>query len=555
MDRLTISQMWLVTFNGSKKVRYQLLTIIDQEHSFASCKAAVDKKIKEGCAKLPLHQPLRELKNKTFYQHFREHEKYKNWTLADFIRMGAINCSEQDEQGYSLMQRLIIDNDLRNIKVLLIAMPSFNLADYSLGSAAIKSFLDYRPGKGEMTIKEFAAQRNPNKLKLQALIFDQEETTDASSSAAEMSSDEYLSEVDLTSYTTTQSTRIAQFNEPNHRIKDHLGIRLLAARGVHYLPKYFPTRASRQRIANTRHVPHTTYSASTLFDSGYEADSEPDEKDARIVARHHKNLKFIADLQATPDKKEKKIGKIIPPKSRNEVQFKNLFWRYIQVYINSYSYLFNSQAIKINFGFDTNNNPEISMSWDIEKAMMYASGCRFDWEGPARKRDPHYRRFNGKPKHPTMGYVDIFSFDPYYVRTHGVDRWLAYKDGDIKLSNLFLYEAEIIFHSQVNKEYHVKRRIISLPSFAGEFSPKRDQKLGISCKSTHTKTKNKLLNLPLGRDKKSELVGQITQNAVAHQSRLLKSTLQVSLFRLDQVHAFNHGDTLQSALPGPNYKR
>jgi hypothetical protein len=137
----------------------------------------------------------------------------------------------------------------------------------------------------------------------------------------------------------------------------------------------------------------------------------------------------------------------------------------MQVYINSYSTLFNKKSIQIDFDFQSKYNPCISLSWDFEKSAMYASGARFDWTSREIRKNPHYRRFTGKPKHPNMGSLDIYLFPPQYVESHSKDRLLMCKNENISLSAFYRHEAEVIFFSYIPKAYHYARHIITLPSF------------------------------------------------------------------------------------------
>lgn len=77
----------------------------------------------------------------------------------------------------------------------------------------------------------------------------------------------------------------------------------------------------------------------------------------------------------------------------------------------------------------------MSLSWFFHKGAAYGNGQRFDSQ---LRKDPHYRRFTGKPKHPNMGYLDVYAFDVDYVRQNGFDRQLMCAQGFIGLSSMIV---------------------------------------------------------------------------------------------------------------------
>ena len=226
----------------------------------------------------------------------------------------------------------------------------------------------------------------------------------------------------------------------------------------------------------------------------------------------------------------------------------------MQVYINSYNHLFNHRSIGVDFNFDSSNNPELSASWNFEKAAMYASGYRFSWKDRALRKDPHYRRFTGRAKHPNLGFLDVFVFDPQYVKDYAFDRLLAFKEGKIKLSNIFQYEAEVIFHSMIPKQYHARRCIISVPSFDTNYSASCFARYNIKSKATHTRKRNLIRELPArSSEEYRKAINTITENASAAQAKIIEQTAHCRLFKNKPRKAvvYDHGDKLVATLPKP----
>ncbi|MFA5959013.1 MAG: hypothetical protein WC785_00675 [Tatlockia sp.] len=517
-------------------------------------KKVIRNKLKKGHSQIPLFKSIKELKNRSLFEHLKKYRKLKKWTLKDFVKAGAVDLEETNDKGQTLLQIFIIKNDLANLIMLLQHEVFLSKKDYRLAKKndanEITEFLDYRPGDNEISIFEFCSTISRDetyKKDLNALIFDQADTTEDESSEAED-----IDTLNL-SYSTQKkinALRKSELKKYNQKQEDNGTLCLVAARGIHFSPTYFKTEAIEQ-IKQTKEQMHPAYSQSMLFDTGYLAGDEVDETDKQIRKRHNHILKFIEKLKNTPDHKEKKIGTLAPAASRNKIEFDSLYYRYMQVYINSYNRLFNKGAIKVDFGFDTKNNPEVSASWSFIKGAMYASGARINWNKSKLRKDPHYRRFTGKPKHPNIGYLDVYVFDIDYVRTNGFDRQIMCQEGFIKLNAFYRHEAEIIFHSAIPVEFHERRYIISLPALNMAYSTELS-KYGIASRRAYNMTKEKIRSLPANKhsDEYKREINSITEKTATAQASLIEQTTHYRLFKAKKpkVAVYDHGEKLSSEI-------
>lgn len=511
----------------------------------------VRKKIKkEEYSCTSLFTPRKKFNGKCLYDQLKERGKYKKWRLEDFVKANALDFEEKDDEGYTLIQRLIIDRKIDNIKILLMRGIRLCIEDYKLAKGDVKEFLDYRPGTAKQpSIFEFCSTKERDddyEDRVRAIIHDQGNTTDADSSSAETMSADDFSDSEEKDYEKRRKKKLKTQDE------DTSSLRLIAARGVHFSPKFF-NPAEIKNVKKTLGKKHPTFSQATLFGAGYPAASEIDERDKKIQKRHKINLKFFRTLEKSKDHKEEKIGTKKPCTTRNKQKFDNLYYRFMQVYINSYSHMFNNKAIQIDYKFDLIYNPLISASWKFDKAAMYASGFRFDWKKRGLRKDPHYRRFTGAPKHPNMGYLDVYVFDVVYVRDEGFDRELMCKDGLIKLKSTYRHEGEVIFHSMIPAEYHMRRCMISLPSFNVKYSKNKELFLqyGIKSKNAYDKMRGKISSLPEDKESKKykAVIDSITENAAGSLAVLIEKTARCRLFKdTSKVVVYDYGNELGSKM-------
>ena len=510
-------------------------------------------KIKAGYSTIPLFTELAKLNNKTLFEHMNQYGKLRNWTLESLIKARAVNLEEQNEEKLTLVQLFIKTNNLAQLRMLLIHGARLKKEDASLATEEIMTnFLNYGPGRDEISILTFCSKkhRDANYLKyVRALILDEADTTDNSSTSAENMSNDSLSDRDQEKLDQLRTRTLHHYNKNPEKYLSNHPLCLVASRGVHFSPKYYEQNTI-QKTIKTRRSSHATYSQSTLFDAGYTADDEVTEQNNQIILRHKKNLQFIARLKEEKDHKEKKIGSHNPPVLRNKIVFDSLYYRFMQVYINSYKTLFHLGAIKSDFNFDTQHNPLISASWNMAKAAMYSSGFRFEWKTRDLRRDPHYRRFTGKPKHPNMGYIDSYVFDVTYVRANGFDRQLMCHEALINLSAFYRAEAEIIFFSMIPKQFHERRSVISLPSFDTPYHENISyfSGYGINKKSfDHCKTM--ICSLPANKRSAEyeSFINSLTKTAANAQAVRIEKTIHCRLFKAEnpKLIVHDHGDSLK----------
>lgn len=390
-------------------------------------------------------EPRKELRGKSLIDFLITYGKIREFSLEGLITYRAINPNQGGGTSGSLVNYCIEKQNIYCVRTLILS--GATLTDHSRVLAAnapeIKAMLEYHPGVGGKTLFDFCSKRVINLNAVKNLILDYDDTTDGSDSEPE------------------------SFKcDP---IMLNAGERF-AFRGIHFAPAYYskPTKEKIKRDAK-RNIQKTSYSQAILLDSGYDAGDEVSEESSAIKGKKREHELFFSRLRNSGDVKEKKIGSSLPPKSRNSTAFHSHFYRFIQVYINSYSRLFNNKAIQLDFGFSSHNNPLVSLSWSCEKASMYALGNRFDQGLRHIYKNPHYRRSTKKPKHPNAGYVDIFVFTDDYITDSTVDRKELFDNGLIYLNAFYRHEEEVIAFSLVPQKYHKKRCILSLPELDLDF--------------------------------------------------------------------------------------
>lgn len=510
----------------------------------------IQEHIKNTKKTIPLFIKFAKLGNKTLFAHLEKYEAINGLRLADLHKAGAINLEEKKDEGsYTMLQWYIATNNIPKVRLLLSLGALLIEKDFELSATnQMSAFLEYRPGKNEPSILDFCTKRQHDDYlgKVKALLFDEKNSTEEDSSEAESFSYESLTADELKQLTQLKEKELRKYNKAKTKpSEDDTPLRLVAARGVHFSPSYFSID-NIEEIKETRLESHTTYSQSTLFDAGYSADDSPSEDDEEIVNRHDYNTNFIEQLKAKEDFKEKKIDDYTPPVTRNKREFDSAYFRFMQVYINSYSTLFNKGSIKTDFQYDTLNNPVISASWNIEKGAMYGSGARIE---QTSRRNPHYRRFNGKPKHPNMGYLDLFVFDIDYVKNNSFDRTLECFKGNIDLNSMYRHEAEVIFNSMIPKAFHERRCVLSLPSFDKPYQQNKTYfaNYGIKSPKIYSAIK-KQLTTPQGSEEYKKNITALCEQAAQGQASRIKKTLDCRLFKQNQseIAVYDHGKTLQA---------
>lgn len=509
----------------------------------------IKKEIKKGRLKIPLFQKFPSLNNRTLFDHLNRHGAIKGLKLADLHEACAINIEEKNEFGYTMLQEYIITNDTKKVRLLLSLGAVLLKEDFALAASdEMTAFFEYQPGSDQPSILKFCTKRQRADYleKVKAILYDEKNTTEEESSDAESFSNDSLDDKELEQLNRLKQNELKSYNKAKTKNSTNKPpLCLAAARGVHFSPNFF-SNTNIEQVKQTRYEPHTTFSQSTLFDAGYNADDSPSENDEEIVQRHDYNTNFIEQLKSTKDFKEKKIGDYTPPVTRNNKEFKSAYYRFMQVYINSYSTLFNRGSIKKDFQYDTLHNPVVSASWILEKGSMYGSGARIE---QTSRRNPHYRRFSGKPKHPNMGYLDIFVFDIDYVKNNSFDRALQCAQGNIDLNSMYRHEAEVIFNSMIPKKFHKRRCVLSLPSFDKPYQQNKAyfSHYGIKSEKTYKAIKEQLISPKSSEDYKKNIT-LVSEKAAEGQAASIKKTLDCRLFRekKPKLVVFDHGDTLES---------
>ena len=255
-------------------------------------KKDIKKKIKAGYSKIPLFSKLTELKNRTLFEHINRYGKLRNWTLESLIEAGAVNLEEQNEETLTLVQLYIKINNIDQVRMLLIHGARLKEEDLSLATEKkMVTFLSYCPGSDEISILNFCSKRHRDDDYLEyvrALILDEADTTDNSSSDAENMSSDALSEDDQEELDSFRDKKLKKYNKNPKKYLDNNQLCLVAARGVHFSPKYFKPQTI-NKVRREIDSSHSTYSQSTLFDAGYTADDEVTENNKKIIKRHKKN--------------------------------------------------------------------------------------------------------------------------------------------------------------------------------------------------------------------------------------------------------------------------
>jgi hypothetical protein len=289
---------------------------------------------------------------------------------------------------------------------------------------------------------------------------------------------------------------------------------------VHFVPKHY-SEARRKKIRQTKAVPNRpTVSYATLHEMGYQADDEAFRSD-EVFAASIKTKQFFQGLKDTNDKSEK--GKL----SRNKFNFPNLLCRFVQAYVMDYNYLFtgDNPAVKSFFGAAKKANPAISTSYLAEKAMQYMSGIRFP-NTKNLKLNPHYRRTTKKPKHPYLGYTDVYAFHPEYFWQHASYILDLNRRGLINISHIFQFEAEVMFESTIPGRYHYYRDIFRMPDFSKSWTDAIEREFGYS-KATWTRHKNELTKLTAL--KSESWIKRVMEHVTKHRAKMLESTVKYLL--------------------------
>lgn len=470
---------------------------------------------------------------RTLIQVLNEENGFENFTLRELFELGVIDPDSLDttnDDGYTLLEVAAQEDNVEHAELLIRYGAEVTADVYNLANNDVKALLDYRPGKNQQSIYQYCLGNNHDLEQRKRLILDYEDTTDA-----ESSDDEDYADADIT-LTKDESAHILKererlvtaHNQGNHAEKKKL--QMLTFRGFHHDPSYFSPEKRQESRADLA-AGKSAISYATFKASGYDADDEVDETSKQFATGHQKVKKFFADMRGKADHKETDAP------TRNKKTFENLYFRFVQAYVENYNQLFNEGAVEKDFGFDTTHNPAVSTTYLPDKAMKYASGMRNQKGADIHRLNPHYRRTTGKAKHPHLGFTDVFAIDIDYVKKNGAHILELVHQGKIGISHIKQFECEILFESMIPGQYHVHREVFSLPNFDGIYQEKYQEKYGLS-KLIFNRFKEKIRDREYPRNSNGELeiLNALIEQIVAHLGMKLKEKMEAKLYKENPIN-------------------
>ena len=426
--------------------------------------------IEHGRRKISLFEPFPELRNISLFEHLKRFRKFGKWTLEDFLQAKAVDLDELDQDGHRMMYLFISSRDRESIKTLIKFGDKVSEDEYRLSkiqaetfplereSQAIKDLFDYRPGRRELSIRKFVNKRHRDGDYLERvryLLLDQAETSYDESSDEEY--DRYdIPQAPVSEYDVEVAKKqVDLFNETGEN-REHFAV-------VEYRGFHRGVNCSQQEwraIRGAAFQPEPIYSRAAvdpdfIVDDGNEADDE-----AEDLSNARKALVLKETWRETEQEEDD------PSKYKTKRNFENLSLRMLQEYIMAFDRLVIRGEIQSFYRFPSALNPFLSTTCNAGKALLYGSGVRHSkiisiW------RDPHYRRFTGKPKHPVMGYVDIYVLDLIYVRENSYCRDKLLEQGKISLNQMYMNgEGERIFVAEIPQQFHFHRFFTVFPDFS-----------------------------------------------------------------------------------------
>lgn len=488
----------------------------------------VEMLIAAGAKKLSLSEHPFSWENRTLMQVLQEDSECEGFTLDELLELSVIDpesLETTNEDGYTLLEVAAQNDDVERTKLLIRYGAEVTEAVYELAGEEVKKLLDYRPGRNQQTIYEYCLENNYDLAQRKRLVLDYEDTTDADSSDDEDYADAgiTLTPDEKTHVSKEGEKLVTAHNKGNKTAKEKLQI--LTFRGFHHDPSYFSQeRRQESRADLTAGKPAVSYA--TFKASGYDADDEVDETAEKFIAGHQKVIKFFTDMRGKPDCKETDAP------TRNKKTFGNLYFRFVQAYVENYNQLFNEGTVKKDFGFDVTHNPAVSTTYLPDKAMKYASGMRNQKGADIHRLNPHYRRATGKAKHPHLGFTDVFAMDIDYVQTNGAHILELVHQGKIGIGHIKQFECEILFESMIPGQYHVHREVFSLPNFDKNYQDEYQEKYGLS-KLVFNRFKEKIIDREYPRNSNGELeiLNELIEQIVVHLGVKLKEKMEAKLYK------------------------
>lgn len=452
--------------------------------SCGATKGHIRSKIANGAKPIPLFTPFPELDDQTLCYHLIHHQKYKQWSLEDFLQAKAIDLNEIDSTGHRLMYFFIKKPSKEYVKTLLregdtVSDEEYNLAKINL---ELRNLLHYRPGRDQPSIYEVVKKpcRNDQYFKkITPLLLDEAETTDSESSNTDDSQYD-IPDVPHSKYDEVKAEAVVEkFNDVG---KVDESLTLVEYRGFHYGKKFSHQDRQASKVGERHSQP--TYSLAAIDpdfhfqDIDEEADDERDdeggaEDKTQVKKDDGETDVTLCDRKAQLLKEKWQETKSAPDDSKKyktSRTFDDLSFRLLQEYIMAFRRLVIDGEIQSQYGFQSAKNPFLSTTCNAGIAILYASGVRH-FKITEMWRDPRYRRSTGKPKHPIIGYVDAYILDIDFARANTCcrDRLLAQEK--ISLNQMYRnHEGERIFIAEIPKNFHQYRFFVQFPDFSSDLT-------------------------------------------------------------------------------------
>lgn len=280
-------------------------------------------------------------------------------------------------------------------------------------------------------------------------------------------------------------------------IDEYISIREIDAtktmlvRGTHFNTEFF--NREKRNEAKTRAYHNTPdYSNATKK----LAEQLPRNCDNTLNYPHANELVigYFKLLKLTPDKRERdendRFLKVTGPRAGGEDKFINLYYRFIQAYINSYEKVFIKHGMTRNFNFYSNYNPIVSTLpvANISNIEKYIMGSEIN---PIAQYIPKLK-INGTFKHRRFGYIHIYALDAndynvYAVRVGTLaERQLINKGARREVD-------EVFFESSIPTECILGYQLFSLPKFKKDWAVTIENAFGLN-QATYNHYKTQLRN-------------------------------------------------------------
>ncbi|MBN1684833.1 MAG: hypothetical protein JW855_05315 [Gammaproteobacteria bacterium] len=450
--------------------------------------------------------------------HFDYHYR-RLWHWEDFLAAGVIDFNERDESGRRLMTILLQNRDQRNVTRLLKFGDFVSEKEYELTEGTeLRDFLNYQPGLDEPTIYELVNDPKERKRedypeKVAAMLADQADTTDEESTDSEVESSIY----DLSSDSEEEEypgkislqNRIDLYNEGESGCEN---LALVEYRGLHFKKGF--SLEEKERIKAKKFESEDTFSLA-IKDPAFQEMETHEESSSSSEEEIESPIKRRRVKQIKTKWKETEKAEDDPSKYKTIRSFERLSFRLMQQYIMAFKGLVIKGSIQSVYGFPSAKNPFLSLTRFPGKAILYGSGVRHE-KIESIFRNPHYRRFTGRPKHPVTGYVEVYVFDPEYARKNSYNRDILYSEGKISLKQTYLNgEGERLVIAHIPKRYHRYRFFIVFPNFSNKLTYKKwKEKYGLRVQSKSFEKIQKILRSPdRGEERKKKYLESLLKIA------------------------------------------